>query len=258
LVETAMVRPDPAQPRRHFDETKLAELTASVTERGIRSPIRVRYLAVEGVFQIIAGERRYRAAVAAGLKQVPCLIEDALASQDEPLRKDVLVEQIVENWQRADLEPVELSNALRELRDEHGMSQEEIARATGKSPGEVSKLLVVQKVKPDILAEAAEDKSGRFNRRVLVALARLPEDRQEEMAERVRSGELRTVDVEKASQRIRAVKGGAARGAPTTMRRYVVGSTSVQISFRKREVDDTEVLDVLDRVREMVRERQAN
>ena len=172
-IELTQIRPDPKQPRREFSQQQLDDLANSIRARGVRQPIRVWFVQAEGVYQVISGERRLRAARAIGLASIPCIIEDVPkgATLD---RATILVDQVVENWQRADLQPVELSNAIKELRDECGMSQEDIALRTGKSAGEISKLLAIQNVDADILAEAATGRSGKFNLRKLVAISMLP------------------------------------------------------------------------------------
>jgi len=253
-IDLARIRPDPAQPRREFDEAELENLVASVRERGIRSPIRVWFVAEANVYQIIAGERRFRAATAAGLTAVPCLIEPVPASATVLDRKAILIEQIVENWQRADLKPVELSEALKELRDVVGLTQEEIARLTGKNKSEVSRLIGLQeRTLPEILGEAKSDSSGRFSRRALIAISTLPAGDQRNLADKVKREKLSAVDVEKEARRMKSARHGVyPRGAPTTVRKFAVGSTRVQLTFRKRSVTAGEVMEVLDRVKAMV------
>ena len=145
-IEIEKVRPDPQQPRREFNEDELKNLTASITERGIKQPVRVWFVEAEDLFQIISGERRYRAAVAAGFTELPCIIEDAPKDGGALPRREILVDQVVENWQRQDLNPYDLSDALKELRDDHGLSQDEISRLTGKPKSEISRFLAMQRV----------------------------------------------------------------------------------------------------------------
>lgn len=249
FVKIGLLAPDPTQPRRAFDKEQLQELTASVREGGIRQPIRVLYIEASGTYRIIAGERRYRAAVAAGLSEVPCIIADKQTGE-----RDVLLEQVIENWQRADLEPVEVSNALARLRDEHGMSQEEIARTIGKSKGEVSKLLAIQRVDASILKEAKEDRTGRFNRRTLVAIAGLSSDGQKEMVERVRHG-MPVREVERVAGRLRKQgRGKRVSRVPGAIRRFVVGSAIVEVRFRKQDATNGEIADTLRRAAKMAEE----
>jgi ParB family chromosome partitioning protein len=118
------VTPNPNQPRRDFDQAALMELTQSIEREGIIQPIIVRKTA-PGQFQIIAGERRWRAAKAAGLEQVPVIVR---AADDQ----QVLELAIVENIQREDLNPIELAVAFQRMATELGLSHDQIGQKTGK------------------------------------------------------------------------------------------------------------------------------
>lgn len=118
------VAPNPNQPRREFDETALLELSSSIERDGIIQPIVVRETQ-PGSYQIIAGERRWRASKLAGLKEVPVIVRTA---DDEK----VLELAIVENIQREDLNPIELAMAFYRMGEELGLSHDEIGRKTGK------------------------------------------------------------------------------------------------------------------------------
>lgn len=209
-IDTGKLRPDPDQPRRDFPVQELAELTASVAERGIKQPIRVWYVESEDVYQIISGERRYRAALAAGLASVSCLIEDAPAGGTPLPRREILVDQIVENWQREDLNPYDLSDALKELRDQHGLSQDEIARLTGKSKSEISRFLAMQAVSPGVRQEIRQDTGQRFSRRHVVALAQLSPSDQPALAAKIKTEKLSAVETEREVARQRRRQEGRA------------------------------------------------
>ena len=116
--------PNPRQPRRAFDEAELAELTHSVTELGILQPLLVRETAAG--YELIAGERRLRAATAAGLSEVPVLVVET----DE---RGSLERALVENIHRADLNPIEEAAAYKELMDEGGLTQEALGAKLGRS-----------------------------------------------------------------------------------------------------------------------------
>jgi ParB family chromosome partitioning protein len=128
----SQIRPNPDQPRHHFDETTLAELTASLKEVGVLQPIVV--TAVEDGYQLIAGERRLRAAREAGMTEIPAIVREAVGTS-------TLVEALVENVQRQDLTPIEEAVAYRHLLENYGMKQEEIATRVGKSRPAVSNTL---------------------------------------------------------------------------------------------------------------------
>lgn len=121
------------QPRRHFDEAALAELTASIKAQGVVQPIVVRQLSVDH-YEIVAGERRWRAAQAAGLSTIPVVIRQL----DE---RAAMAIALVENIQRADLNALEEAEALKKLIDECGLTHEACAAAVGKSRAAVSNLL---------------------------------------------------------------------------------------------------------------------
>lgn len=251
-IEIARIRPDPNQPRREFDEQELKNLTASISEHGIKQPVRVWYVEAEEVYQIVSGERRYRAASAAKLAVVPCIIEDAPAGTIPP-RKDILVDQIVENWQRADLKPYDLSDALKELRDAHGMTQDDIARLIGKPKCEVSRFLAMQRVAAEVQRDIRQDDTGAFSRRHVVAISKLAPAEQAEVATKIKSDKLTATETEReVSRRVNASEGRPARGAPMSTRRFTVGSAQVKISFRKRQVSTADVIDVVDRVKAML------
>src|SRR5205085_1003062 len=131
----------------------------------------------QDTYQIISGERRYRAALAAGLAMLPCIIDEAPAGAVPP-RREILVDQIVENWQREDLNPYDLSDALKELRDAHGLSQQDIAKVTGKPKSEISRLLAMQRVAAAAQQTIRQDEARRFSRRHVVAVSQLPAEEQ--------------------------------------------------------------------------------
>ena len=146
--------PNPGQPRHHFAKDALDELTASIREQGIIQPLLVRPRRNDpGRYEIVAGERRWRAAALAGLKEVPVLIREL---SDE----DVMAAALIENLQREDLNPIEEALALQSLRDTCGLTQEQLAARVGKSrPAIANALRLLQ------LSMAAQDdlQFGRIN-----------------------------------------------------------------------------------------------
>lgn len=126
------IRPNPHQPRQHFDEAELATLTASVREHGVLQPILVTET-VQG-FQLVAGERRLRAARAAGLERIPAIVRQ-LGEQAQ------LEIALVENLQREDLDPIEAARGFRRLIDEFGFTHEQIAARVGRARSTVANTL---------------------------------------------------------------------------------------------------------------------
>jgi len=161
VVALASVEPNPEQPRRYFAEDKLAELAASILERGLLQPIVVRRRA-EGGYHLLAGERRFRAARLAGLDRLPAVVRDG---------GDALEIALIENLQREDLGPLEEAEALAALVDRHGYSHREIADLLGKSRPYVSNTLALTRlpepVKTDLYREGRT-----FSREVLMGIAR--------------------------------------------------------------------------------------
>ncbi len=125
-VPIHLLTPSPLQPRRYFDETALGELAGSIKEKGIIQPILVRPAAEPGHFEIIAGERRWRAAQIALLHDVPVIVRDM--PDDE-----VLELALIENLQRADLSPIEEARGYQRLMDDFGHTQERTSEIVGKS-----------------------------------------------------------------------------------------------------------------------------
>lgn len=147
-----MLSPNSNQPRRQFDDESMRELTNSIREHGILQPLIVRPdPARSGHYQIVAGERRWRAAQAAQLHEVPVLIRDLSDSE-------MLQVAIVENIQRADLNAVEEAQGYRDLMDSFGHTQEKIAEALGKSRSHIANLLRLLSLPEKVLNYVREGK----------------------------------------------------------------------------------------------------
>jgi ParB family transcriptional regulator, chromosome partitioning protein len=131
-IEIARIRPNPSQPRQMFDSAALDELAASIAERGVLQPIIVR--AVEGGYELVAGERRWRAAQKAQLHEIPAIIRDF----DEESSAEVA---LIENIQRENLNAIEEGEAYRQLIDRYGHSQEIVGKLVGKSRSHVANLM---------------------------------------------------------------------------------------------------------------------
>lgn len=143
LLPIYKVEPNPDQPRQDFDEEELQALADSIMEHGIIQPLTVRELK-SGYYQIIAGERRWRAARLADLNEVPAVIIEA----DD---KKAMELALIENLQRQDLNPVEEALGYRSLMEDHGLTQEEAAKRVGKSRPAVANALRLLNLNPDLL-----------------------------------------------------------------------------------------------------------
>ena len=136
------IRPNPEQPRKTFEPKALEELAESIKEHGVLQPLVVRRVGSQ--YQIVAGERRWRAAAKAGLHEVPALIKDFADS-------DVLAVALVENVQRQDLDPLEEADAYRRLVEDYDLSHDDVAAAVGKSRSAVTNALRLLKMPHEIL-----------------------------------------------------------------------------------------------------------
>ena len=135
------IHPNPVQPRVVFQTDRLEELAASIRANGIIQPLIVR--AHEGQFQLIAGERRWRAAKLAGLTEVPVVVQDIAEAR-------LLELALIENIQREDLNPIETAQAYDRLRKELGLSQEEIGQRTGKDRSSIANALRLLNLPPAV------------------------------------------------------------------------------------------------------------
>ena len=160
LVPLRDVRPNPDQPRKHFDDDKLRELSESIKAHGLLQPIVVRR--VESGFELLAGERRFRAAQLAGLDRLPALVRDV----DDPLEI-----ALIENLQREDLSPLEEAEALATLIARHGYSHREVAELLGKSRPYVSNTLALTRLPEPVKTDLQRDGSD-VSRELLMGVAR--------------------------------------------------------------------------------------
>jgi ParB family chromosome partitioning protein len=157
----------PNQPRADFDEALLGELAASIAVHGVLQPVIVRNLA-DGGYQLIAGERRLRAARIAGLDTIPAIVRDASDGTDS------LELALIENLQRADLNPIETALAYRELIDRFGLTHEAVARQVGKSRVAVSNALRLLDLAPETRQAIVDGRISEGHGRALAAIT-IPE-----------------------------------------------------------------------------------
>ena len=161
-VPIQRVEPNPEQPRSSFDDEALQALADSITAHGILQPLTVRELPGE-YYQIIAGERRWRAARLAGLNEVPVLVVEA----DDRKAMELA---LIENLQREDLNPIEEARGYRVLLEEHGLSQEAISSRVGKSRPAVANSLRLLQLCPEVLALVESGALSAGHARAIVAL----------------------------------------------------------------------------------------
>ena len=163
-VDIDLLSPNRLQPRRTMDEPRLAALSASIKENGVIQPIVVRK--VDRGYQIIAGERRWRAAQLAGISRVPVVIRDVDPGDDRQLLEVALIENI----QRENLNPIEEAEAYRRLSEDFHLSQEHIASAVGKDRASVANYLRLLKLPDEVRAEVAGGRLSMGHARALLGL----------------------------------------------------------------------------------------
>jgi ParB family chromosome partitioning protein len=160
-VAVERIVPSPFQPRRSFDDAKIAELASSIRNQGIIQPLVVRRK--DGAYELIAGERRWRAAMRAGLNEVPVVVRDA--SDHEALQL-----ALVENLQREDLNPIEEAGGYRRLQEEFNWNQEEIADKVGKSRPAIANSLRLLSLPKDVQQEVESGNLPAGQARALLGL----------------------------------------------------------------------------------------
>jgi ParB family chromosome partitioning protein len=207
-VPVSAVLPNQHQPRRSFEPTALAELAQSIQAQGIIQPIVVRHGESAGTYVILAGERRWRAAQQAGLSEIPVVVHG-----QELDAAGALQLALVENLQRTDLNVLEEAQAYRELREQFGMSQEQIAERVGKSRSAVANHLRLLRL-PEQVLEAL--RSGSLSAGQARPLLRLPRsDEQSELAARIVRDGLSAREVEAlVAQRLQASEPRPVKKAP--------------------------------------------
>lgn len=161
LVDVDKISTNKGQPRKIFKEKDLLELSESIKENGVIQPILVHEK--DGMFEIVAGERRYRASKLAGLTKVPVIVKRAT-------KKDVLVMSIIENVQRSDLNCVEEALAYFQLMNEFELTQEEVAKKIGKERSTIANFLRILKLPKDVIVSLQKELLSFGHAKVLVSL----------------------------------------------------------------------------------------
>ena len=173
-LEISKINVNPYQPRKEFNSVKLKELSDSIKEKGVLQPITVKNSSKEGTFDLISGERRLRATQMAGLKTIPTFIYTR-EYKDE--RSEMLELALIENIQREDLNPMELSNSFLRLVDEIGLTQEEVAKKVSKDRSTVANFLRLQRLPDEIKDSLRKNDITEAHARMILRL----EDRKEQL-----------------------------------------------------------------------------
>ena len=217
FIAVARVAPNPNQPRKQFSEKELAGLAASIREQGVLQPVVVRRRG-DG-YELIIGERRWRAAELAGLEEIPAVVLDASDRQ-------VVEMALVENVQRADLNPIELAEAFRVLVEDEGMTQDEAGRRVGLDRSSVANHLRILELSPEVQQDLIDQRLSLGHAK---AILQAPEGQRRMARDQIVRGAL---SVRAAEDLCRKIASGSAASAA-----------------RSGPVRDVHVVDLEDRLR---------
>ena len=187
-LEIGLIYPNPNQPRKHFDEEALQELSSSIKTHGVIQPLVVNK-GDDGRYMIIAGERRWRASNMAGLEKVPVVIKNYTEKQIKEI-------SIIENLQREDLNPIEAARAIKQLMDEYNLTQEVVSDRIGKSRSSVANTLRLLSLYPDVIKMIEDGRLSSGHARSLVVIDDTTQ--QIKLAKQAADGKMSVRDLEKA------------------------------------------------------------
>ncbi|MFW5955243.1 MAG: ParB/RepB/Spo0J family partition protein [Rhodothermales bacterium] len=262
-IDVRAIRPNPYQPRESFDETALDELAASIRQLGIIQPITVR-VRDEGEFELISGERRLRAARRAGIERVPAFVRDADT-------EEMLEMALVENFQREELNPVEIAIGYQRLIEECDLTQEQVAAKVGKNRATITNFLRLLKLPPRIQASLRDGSVSMGHARALISVD--DPEMQNRLLQEVIEKELSVRQVEERVRKLRDEATGRTQATPEKVRPDLVSlqvqeftsrlrmhlSTQVQIKHRGKEGGRIEIAyysdDDLERILETITHR---
>ena len=186
-VPLPLISPNPYQPRRAFDDAELEELANSVKSKGVIQPILLRRLG-DGGYELIAGERRWRAAKLAGLKRIPAIVRQATDAE-------VMEVALIENLQRKDLNPMEAARAYQRLMKEFGLTQEVISRQLGKDRSSIANAVRLLSLQPEVQREVELDHLSWGHAKVLLVVS--DPEQQIQLSRRVVTERLSVRDLER-------------------------------------------------------------
>ena len=185
-IRLSEIEPNLSQPRKEFDEAALSELADSIAAHGVLQPLLVRPTK-NGMYQIVAGERRWRAARIAGLSEVPVLIRELSDEETDQMA-------LIENLQREDLNALETAEGYRRLMDKYGMTQEQLSEAVGKSRPAIANTLRILNLPEEVLPLVS---SGKLSAGHAKAILSAPEEKRAELAKIIVNEELSVREAEK-------------------------------------------------------------
>lgn len=217
LIPLEKIGVEPGQPREEFDEESLSRLAESLKSRGQLQPIRVRWDEGRGVYVIVCGERRWRAAERAGMKTLECIVMEGPIEADE-----LLALQMVENVMREDLKPIELAKAFRSLMDRHGWSTHRLAAELGVSQNHVVTTSLLLKLPESVQAQVER---GELPATTAYEISKAPASEQARLAEDAAAGRLGRDEIRKAKRKSK----GKPRKLTSRVYRVSIGRVSVEL-----------------------------
>jgi ParB family chromosome partitioning protein len=234
-IPISRLAPDPDQPRKEFDEEAIDRLAASLRDRGLLQPIRVRWDESRSRWIIVAGERRYRAAQRAGLTVMACV-----EATGELTTERIIEEQLVENCLREDLKPVEQARAFRTLMERRGCSMGRLAEMLHLSQSQVSRTMQLLNL-PESIQEKVD--IGTIPATIAQELARIDDpEEQRELAAKAERGDLTRT----------AARDRVARIRRTTRGKWIVGDATVSITIDRPGATTAEMIAALDRAKAII------
>ncbi len=186
------IRPNSAQPRKNFDEVKLGELASSIKTNGVIQPLIVRESA--NGYELVAGERRWRAARMSGLRTVPCIVRNF----DD--RQNAIV-AIIENMQREDLNPIEEAKGLRSMTEKYGFTQEQVSASLGRSRTYITNSIRLLKLPPEIQQYVSSGQMSAAHGRTIINIS--DREKQMEVANKIIRNDLSVRATEKLAEKVK-------------------------------------------------------
>ncbi len=223
-MDTEILTPGLFQPRKNFNEEKMEELKESIKKHGVIQPIVVRKMA--SGYEIVAGERRLKAAKEAGLKKIPAIVKTFNNEKSLEIA-------LVENIQREDLNPIEQANAFKRLTDEFNLTQQELAEVTGKSRALVANTIRLLKLNPEIQKKISEEKISFGHAKLLLSIE--DEEMQRAVCDRIIANDLSVRDTERLIKNIEKLQKKQFRVKNITIERFP------EVEGRLREILGTKI-----------------
>jgi len=241
MISLERIRPNPNQPRKDIGSVR--ELTQSIREKGVLEPLLVRYDAEDDMYTIISGERRYHAAKAAGLMEVPCIEKDVDSAE-------MLELALIENLQRKDLNPFEEAEGLKVLADQFDYTHEEIARRIGKSRATVSEVMALLVIPPAVRSKC--DELGLAAKSALLQVAKQPNEKKmislaEKLAQGMTREEARSERKQTAAPRLKPF---------VYSYRAPDGEFELRLKFRKSVVLRREIQETMQAILQALKRQQ--